>query len=53
MQMKNKEIQFLLVNNTLVVLALIEVAFEQVGIYVTFFAISVALQVSQFKKVNT
>jgi hypothetical protein len=48
--MRSSDIRFLLVNNALIVAALVAVAFKLPGVYTTFFAISVAMQVAHLKR---
>jgi hypothetical protein len=48
--MKPSDIRFLLVNNALIVVALVAAAFKQPGIYATFFAISVAMQIAHLRR---
>ena len=49
----NSTTTFLFVNNALVIVALIAAVFDQPAIYTTFFAISVALQISQLRKMSS
>ncbi|HWC41078.1 MAG TPA: hypothetical protein VHK02_03740, partial [Actinomycetota bacterium] len=49
-RMRPANIRFLLVNNALVVAALVAVSFRVPGIYATFFAISVAMQIAHLKR---
>ena len=48
--MRSSDIRFLLVNNSLIVVALVAAVFKQPGIYATFFAISVAMQIAHLKR---
>ena len=48
--MRSSDIRFLLVNNFLIVAALIAAVFRQPGLYATFFAISVAMQIAHLKR---
>ena len=48
--MRSSDIRFLLVNNSLIVAALVAAAFRQPGLYATFFAISVAMQIAHLKR---
>ena len=48
--MRSPDIRFLLVNNSLIVAALVAAVFRQPGLYATFFAISVAMQISHLKR---
>ena len=48
--MRSPDIRFLLVNNSLIVAALVAAVFKQPGLYATFFAISVAMQISHLKR---
>jgi hypothetical protein len=48
--MKPSDIRFLLVNNSLIVAALVAAVFRQLGLYVTFFAISVAMQIAHLRR---
>lgn len=47
-----KNTKFLIVNNFLVIAALVAAAFDLPGIYIPFFAVSVAYQISEFKKIR-
>jgi hypothetical protein len=48
--MRSSDIKFLLVNNSLIVAALVAAVFKQPGLYATFFAISVAMQIAHLKR---
>jgi hypothetical protein len=48
--MKSSDIRFLLVNNALIVAALVAAVFKQPGLYATFFVISVAMQITHLKR---
>ena len=48
--MRSSDIRFLVVNNLLVVAALVAAVFNQLGLYATFFAISVAMQIAHLKR---
>jgi hypothetical protein len=48
--MRPSDIRFLLANNALIVAALVAVMFKAPGIYATFFAISVAMQIAHLRR---
>jgi hypothetical protein len=48
--MKSSDLRFLVVNNSLIVAALVAAVFKQPGLYATFFAISVAMQIAHLKR---
>jgi hypothetical protein len=48
--MRSSDTRFLVVNNALVVVALVAVAFRLPGVYITFFAISVAMQIAHLRR---
>jgi hypothetical protein len=48
--MRTSDIRFLVVNNALIVAALVAAVFKQPGLYATFFAISVAMQIAHLKR---
>jgi hypothetical protein len=48
--MRSSDIRFLLVNNALIVAALVAVMFKALGVYATLFAISVAMQIAHLKR---
>lgn len=51
--MEKNGTRFLVVNNLLVVTALVGAAFDLPGVYTPFFAISVALQIHEVRKLNS
>jgi hypothetical protein len=48
--MRSSDIRFLLVNNALIVAAMVAVVIKLPGVYATFFAISVAMQIAHLKR---